>query len=202
MNLKLHLTFLLLFLSFYTSYAQYYGGNGFFCYDCTFTVEVGGTLANVNGIEASEKAGLYVGIFNSYEFNDTWAIRYGMGYANLGAKIKEHNTNIVLHTVLIEPASVHYTIKDRFKTFLGGNIGISMAGKNPYSEEESGMMLMPDGIKFFDLSIFAGGGYKLTDEIDLNLKYNLGLTNINNMEDSTAKWKKNWLTLSVAYTFR
>lgn len=202
MKLKLHLALLLLFLSCYTSYAQYGYGNGFYCFDCEFTIEVGGTVSNINGLDTSEKAGVYIGIFNSYEFNNTWAIRYGLGYASLGARNKEYKTNVVLHTMLIEPISVHYTFQKKFKTFLGVNVGSTIASKNPYNEDEPGMTLFGKGIKFMDLSIFAGGGYKLTDKIDLNLKYDLGLTNINDMEDSTAKWKKNWLTLSVAYTFR
>ncbi|QQU02430.1 outer membrane beta-barrel protein [Myroides odoratus] len=201
MKLKLHLTFLFLLFSCYTANAQFYG-NDLYCYDCDFGIEVGGTLSNINGLDASEKAGLFIGLYNSYDFNDHWAIRFGLGYANLGARIKEYNTNVVLHTAPIEPISVHYTFKQKFKTFLGANLGMTFYGKNPYNEEEPGMKLMPESIKFFDVSLFAGGGYKLTDNLDLNLRYNLGMTNINNMEDSDAKWKNNWMSLSVAYTFR
>lgn len=202
MKLKLHLTFLLFFLSLYSAQAQYGYSNGWWCYACDFGIEVGGVVSNINGMDASEKAGLYIGLFNSYEFNDNWGIRYGMGYANVGAKIKEYDTSVVLHTMIIEPISVHYTFRDKFKTFLGANIGSTMVGKNPYNEEEPGMTLFPKGIKHFDFSLFAGGGYKLTDNLDVNLRYNLGLTNINDMEDSTDKWKTNWLVLSLAYTFR
>jgi len=201
MKTKIHLTLVFFFLFFYSSYAQYYG-NGLFCYTCDFGIEIGGTVSNINGLDTSEKAGIYIGIYNSYEFNDTWAIRYGLGYANLGAKNKEYKTNIILHTVLIEPISVHYSFKKKFKTFTGVNIGSTLASKNPYNEDEPGMTLFGKGIKFIDMSVFAGAGYKLTDKIDLNLKYDLGLTNINDMEGSMDKWKKNWLTLSVAYTFR
>ncbi|MBB1150732.1 MULTISPECIES: outer membrane beta-barrel protein [unclassified Myroides] len=201
MKTKIHLTLVLFFLFFYSSYAQYYG-NGFFCYTCDFGIEIGGTASNINGLDTSEKAGIYIGIYNSYEFNDTWAIRYGLGYANLGARSKEYKTNVVLHTMLIEPISVHYSFKNKFKTFTGVNIGSTIVSKNPYNEEEPGMTLFGKGIKFMDMSVFAGAGYKLTENIDLNLKYDLGLTNINDIEGSKDKWKKNWLTLSVAYTFR
>ena len=202
MKLKLHLTLLFFFLSFYSSQAQYGYGNNFWCYSCDFGIEVGGTLSNINGLDASEKAGIYIGLYNSYDFNDKWGIRYGFGYANIGARIKEYNTSIVLHTMLIEPLSVHYTIQNKFKTFLGVTIGGAILSKNPYNEEEPGLSIFPKGIKPFDFSAFAGGGYKLTDNLDVNLRYNLGLTNINDMEDSNAKWKTNWLALSLAYTFR
>lgn len=203
MKLKLHLTLLLFFLFSYSSQAQYGYGNSVFCFDCDFSIEVGGTLSNINGINASEKAGLYIGLFNSHEFNDHWAIRFGMGYANVGARIKEYNTNVVLHTMIIEPISVHYTFKNKFKTFIGGDLGATISAKNPYDEDEPGMTLFPESIKFFDFSLFFGGGYKLTEKLDINLKYNLGLTNINNSKEEEAKtWKKNYLTLSMGYTFR
>ena len=204
MKLKLHLTFLLFFLSLYTTQAQYgYGyGNGFLCYSCDFGVEIGGTLSNINGLDTSEKPGLYIGIFNTYDFNDNWGIRFGLGYASLGAKVKEYDTNIVLHHMLIEPVSVHYTFKEKFKTFVGATFGGTIYGKNPYNEESPEATFFPEGIKPFDFSLFAGGGYKLTDNLDVNLRYNLGLTNINDMENSTDKWKSNWLSLSLAYTFR
>jgi opacity protein-like surface antigen len=52
-----------------------------------------------------------------------------------------------------------------------------------------------------DASVFIGVGYILIDNIDINLKYNYGVTDINkNPEESDLK--KNWLTLSIGYTFR
>lgn len=204
MKLKLHLTLLFLFLCIYSSKAQYgYGHyNNFVCYTCDFGIEVGALVSNINGLDTSEKPGFYIGFYNTKEFDDNWAIRFGLGYANLGAKVKEYNTNVVLHTAIVEPISVHYTFRNKIKTFVGMNLGITMLGKNPYNEDSPGMSFFPEGIKMFDFSVFAGTGYKLTDNLDLNLKYDLGLTNINDMENSKDKWKKNWLMLSVAYTFR
>ncbi|WP_413512277.1 hypothetical protein [Myroides odoratus] len=105
--------------------------------------------------------------------------------------------------MIIEPVSVHYTFKNKFKTFIGGDLGTTISAKNPYDEDEPGMTLFAESIKFFDFSLFFGGGYKLTDKIDINLKYNLGLTNINDSKEENAKkWRKNYLTLSMGYTFR
>lgn len=206
MKLKLHLTLLLFFAFISTSNAQYgFGGHygtGFLCFDCDYSLEAGPLLSNINGVEANERVGFYLGLYQYKEINDQWSLRFGLGYANLGAKLKENNENFVLHSMLIEPISVHYTFNKKFKTFLGGTLGAITYGNNPFSEKETGSTFFPDGIKHLDFSLFAGVGYRFTDNIDLNLKYNLGLTNLNDMEDSDIKWKMNYLSLGVAYIFR
>ncbi|MGG5506417.1 MULTISPECIES: outer membrane beta-barrel protein [unclassified Myroides] len=204
MKLKLHLTLLLLFLCVYSSHAQYGGYrhvNSYICYSCDFGIEVGALMSNIKGLDASEKPGFYIGLYNIKEFNENWALRFGLGYANLGAKTKELNTNIVLHTALIEPVRVNYTFRNKIKTFVGMNIGMTMLGKNPFNEDQPELTFFPKGIRMLDYSLFAGAGYKLTDQMDLNLKYDLGLNNINELENSKDRWKKNWLMLSAAYTF-
>ena len=58
-----------------------------------------------------------------------------------------------------------------------------------------------DQFTSFDASIIIGAGKIFFDTIDVNIRYNLGVTNINK-DINGPKLKKNWLTLSVGYTFR
>lgn len=206
MKLKLHLTLFLFFLSFYTSQAQYrYGYGGFMCYSCDTSIEAGILLSNVNGLEASERPGFYLGLYEYKEFNDNWAIRFGVGYTNTGAKLKDYKKDFILHSGILEPISVHYTFMKKYKVFLGGDLAMHVAGKVPMNgPDDSDFTFLPKNINTIDFSLFAGTGYKVTENIDLHLRYNLGLSNLNDAEDDDkkAKWKRNYLTVSFAYTFR
>ena len=59
-----------------------------------------------------------------------------------------------------------------------------------------------DNLTLLDASVLFGVGYILGNNIDINLKYNLGVTNLHKEEYTKGNWKKNWATLSVGYTFR
>jgi len=124
----------------------------------------------------------------------------GGAYSNEGAKPKDYNTSLILHTFNI-PVSGHYIYKRKYQAFLGGEIGMIMASKDPTNKENDEMMLFGDTIDFFDYRVFIGGGVFLTKSknVALNLKYNLGLSNISAVEG--VKWKRNALTLSLEYTF-
>jgi len=127
MKLKLHLTLLFFFAIISTAQAQYgfgsHYGTGFLCFDCDYSIEGGPLVSNINGVKANERVGFYLALYQYKEINDQWALRFGLGYANMGANLKENSENFVLHSMLIEPISVHYTFKKKFKTFLGGTLG-------------------------------------------------------------------------------
>lgn len=111
------------------------------------------------------------------------------------------NDRLIIHSIDI-PLSVHYTYKNLFQGFLDGELGTNFFGELPTykNTNSSNEFDFRENFKLFDASVFVGGGYILVNNIDINLKYNFGVTNIN--ENESYNWKKNWLTLSIAYTFR
>ena len=199
---KLLLTICLLFTTYFTQ-AQFYGG-GVFCSDCYSSIEAGGILSNISGLDGgSSKTGFYFGVYQYRYISDSFSFRSGISYNNLGAKVEGFDDPLVIHSINF-PLILHYTYDYKFQGFVGGEIGTNFFGKLPaYSSSDSfdHTFEFSENFTLLDASVFIGVGYILIDNIDINLKYNYGVTDINkNPEESDLK--KNWLTLSIGYTFR
>lgn len=190
------------FCTTYTSQAQYWGGP-WFCFDCYSSIEVGGISSTIFGMEdSSAKLGFYIGFYQYIDISDSFAFRSGLSYNNLGAEIEGFDNPLVIHSINF-PLSVHYIYKETFQGFVGGELGTNFFGKLPVYESADSFdhsFEFRDNFTFFDASVFFGVGYIIADNIDINLRYNLGVTNIS--KNPIQDWKKNWLTLSAAYTFR
>lgn len=202
MKKTLFLIITLFGLSF-NSQAQF-GGSSILCYDCYWSIEAGVNSATISGMEGSgQKIGFYFGSYRFFVINDDFAIRSGASYNNLGTKVKGEKKPYILHS--INPSmSLHYFMQDqKFQVFGGGELGLNFAGKLPSSENNGfldNILGFNDTFTTVDFSVFAGAGYIINKRLDINLKYNLGLTNVS--VDDDFNWKKNWLTLSVGYSFR
>lgn len=100
----------------------------------------------------------------------------------------------------------HYRISGNFQIFAGGELGVNILGKFPrdnenlYYYKDDDIFDFRERINFVDASVALGVGYILWDVIDINFKYNLGVTNVSKIPDT--EFKKSWLTLSVGYSFR
>jgi len=203
--------FTFIFLSFSTAYSQFFGGTGI-CFDCYTSMEIGVVSSSISGLDrSSPKTGFYIGFYQYNDISDSFAFRVGISYNTLGAKMKDEElferSQFSIHAVGV-PLSLHYTYKRRFQGFFGGEISSNVAGKLPkikgepddwYGEDDP-MFDFRDNVNFFDASIFFGTGIILIENIDISLKYNIAVSKLSKNEIDN--WKKNWLTLSVAYTFR
>lgn len=203
---KTIITLYLIVFTFVNSHSQFYGGGGSICLDCHASIEVGSVLSTISGLDnSSEKFGFHIGYYQFKYVSESFTFRYGLSYSNLGAKfddpdnLLEYN-KLIIHSINI-PLSVHYTYKNQFQAFAGGELGTNFFGKLPVSNNPMAFQTdFNERIKLFDGSVFIGAGYILADTIDFNIKYNFGLTNIS--QDNDNNWRENWFTLSIAYTFR
>jgi len=203
MNLKKLLLICSLMLALTPKAFSQLGGYGTICFDCIGSIEVGAVSSNVKGIgPTSSKPGFYIGFYSFKEINDNFALRFGANYTNHGAKLKDANYNLNIHS-LRGALSLHYFIKQRYQVFGGGDFGGNFSKGEGSLDDE---IYSKDGIKkgvvnLLDASVFMGAGIIVAEKIDISLKYNLGVTNLNDYKEGNA-WKANWITLSVGYTFR
>lgn len=190
------------------SHSQMFYGGSNVCFDCYGSIEVGAVSSNISGLDnSSQKIGFHFGLYSYKYVSETVTFRFGFSYDNLGATLDDpdnllENNRLIIHSINF-PLSVHYTYNNQFQGFAGGELGTNFFGKIPVPKANDLQYVNYDfnsHFKFFDASIFVGAGYILANNIDINLKYNLGVTNVSK-EDSN-NWKKNWFTLSIAYTFR
>lgn len=184
------------------SYSQIYNRVSI-CEECYYSLEVGGVNSIISGVEdSSPKLGLYAGIFEYIPISEKLAIRAGATYSNIGSKVKDFDTPIKIHSINT-PVSLHYRFKENLQFFGGGELGSNFHYKLPMKKNSDQEFEIVDSFKPIDFSAFLGIGYILLNHIDFNLKYNLGFTNLNNGDNFNENpLKKNWLTLSVGYTFR
>lgn len=190
----------------FNSNAQFYGGSfiGGWCYDCYTSLEAGVVSSSISGLEnSSNKTGLYVGVYQYAYLNDFMALRSGISYNNLGAELEGFENPLIIHSINT-PISLHFIFNQQIQVFGGLEIGTNLFGKFPTYENSNNFDQsydFSDNFKFLDLSALFGVGYIIADHIDINVKYNLGLTDISD-NPALGELKKNWFTLSVGYTFR
>ena len=177
-----------------------------FCVDCYGSIETGVVYSNINGFEnANSKTGFYLAYYNYRWINDLFSFRSGLSYQNLGAEIENFDDPFRVHSVGV-PLSLHYTFNQIAQGFFGVEGSTNISGRLPVSTDNASnnsdvFFDFRDNVSLFHASVFIGGGGIIAKNIDLNIKYNLGLTNFNTSIDED-KWKHNWITLSVAYTWR
>ncbi|MNQ60224.1 hypothetical protein D3C85_744960 [compost metagenome] len=76
----------------------------------------------------------------------------------------------------------------------GPQIGFLLAAKNEKTD-------VKDSFNIFDFGVNFGLGYKLDNGLNFGARYNLGLTDINNLENSSSKNKNSVFQISVGYFF-
>lgn len=190
----------------YYANAQYFGSSfiGSWCYDCSTSIEAGVISSSISSLEnSSDKTGLYVGLYQYAYLNDFMSLRTGLSYNNLGAELEGFKDPLIIHSINT-PISLHFIFYQKIQVFGGFEIGTNLFGKFPTNENSNNFdqsFDFSDNIKFLDLSALFGVGYIIADHIDINVKYNLGLTDISD-NPALGELKKNWFTLSVGYTFR
>ena len=84
-----------------------------------------------------------------------------------------------------------------FSLEAGPQIGFLLSGKLKGGDNEEDIK---DALKSVDFGVNFGAGYDFTENFSAGIRYNLGLANIID-EDDSAEWKNSVFSLSVGYKF-
>jgi hypothetical protein len=76
----------------------------------------------------------------------------------------------------------------------GPQIGFLLSAKNDNTD-------VKNSFKTFDFGVNFGLGYKLENGLNFGARYNFGLSNINNLDDSSSKYKNGVFQIYVGYFF-
>ena len=129
--------------------------------------------ANVSGTET--KTGVYIGGFAEAEISEKFHLQPEILYVSL----KDFNQVQVL-------INAKYEIFDNIKIFSGPNLGFfTSANKN-------------DAV---NVGLDFGVSYNLTENLSIDAKYNLGLTNFLKLSDDNSSSKLNGLYVGLGYRF-
>ncbi|WP_237274668.1 porin family protein [Tenacibaculum ovolyticum] len=92
------------------------------------------------------------------------------------------------------PLIAKYYATERFSLEVGPQIGYLLSAEKESTDIKS-------NFKDVDFGVNMGIGYKLDSGLNFGARYNLGLSNINNIDNATDKIKSGVLQLSVGYFF-
>ncbi|MFR9652044.1 MAG: porin family protein [Rikenellaceae bacterium] len=172
-------------------------------YDVQLGAKVGMNISNVTGLEdTNAKIGLTFGVTGEIDLNDQSGVgvellfsRQGYSYKADDYKFKER------YTYLNIPILYQYNLKDIVTFKAGLQPGIKMAANYREKVGDTRYKGKLIGVKTFDMAIPIGASYlfeKYNTAIDL--RYNIGLTNIYNT-GSSQKCRNSNFTISAQYLF-
>ena len=157
-----------------------------------FGVKGGLNFANISGdntkgvdVVTSFNFGVVSEIPISEKFSFQPELMYsGQGYG--------FNDNTVELSYLNVPLMGKYYVTKGLSVEAGPQIGFLLAAKNEKTN-------VKDSFNTFDFGVNFGLGYKLANGLNFGVRYNQGLTDINNIDNSSSKNKNSVFQLSVGY---
>lgn len=172
-----------------------------------FGVKTGVNFSNLKSEDESMDSRLapLVGGFAEFSFNDKLAFRPELVYSMEGAKDEYSEDGFdIEETIKLDylnlPLLVKYKIANGISVIAGPQVGFLLSAK---AKMESGSSSATEDIKEYlkgtNLSFSLGAGWEAENGLGVDLRYNLGLSNIADDEDADLKTKS--LQLSVFYTF-
>ncbi len=188
-----------------------------------FGAKAGLNLSSVGGDETDDvesRTGFHVGGVAEIMISDKFAFQPELVYSAQGAKSEfsesgngfsfTEESELKL-TYLNIPLLAKYYVADGFSIEAGPQIGILLSADAEFTETEtfggvtetfSGEDDVKDDISSIDFGVGVGLGYKMESGLNFALRYNLGLSNINDFEGSDDfKQQNNVIQVSVGYFF-
>jgi hypothetical protein len=183
-----------------------------------FGVKAGVNFASVGGDDTDDLDGrtsFHFGGVAEIVISDKFSVQPELVYSAQGAKasfeedsFKEEVTTKLDYLNI--PIMAKYYVAEGFSIEAGPQIGILMKAEAEFDftdsefpeDNESGTEDLKDGTSGIDFGFGIGAGYKMDSGLNFALRYNLGLSNINDFEGSDDfSNNNNVLQVSVGYMF-
>jgi opacity protein-like surface antigen len=166
-----------------------------------FGAKAGLNLSNFTGDAegTSTKVGFQVGAFAEIKVSEKFAVQPEVLFSVLGAK--EEFFGITVNSnlnYLVIPVMAKYYVADAFSLEAGPQIGFLMSAK---AKADGESLDIKDGFNSTDFGINVGAGYDVTENINLGLRYTIGVSNIlKDAPDSFSVGNSN-IAFAVGYKF-
>lgn len=144
---------------------------------------------NTKGIEGVTSFNF--GVLSEIPISDKFSFQPELMYSGQGYSF---NHNTIALSYLNIPLMGKYYLTKGFSVEAGPQIGFLLAAKNEKTN-------VKDSFNTFDFGVNFGLGYKLDNGLNFGVRYNLGLTDINNVDNSSIKNKNGVFQVSVGYFF-
>ena len=190
--------------------------------EMSFGVKAGVNLANVGGDvdeDTDMKLGMHIGGFAEFMLSEKFAIQpellfsmkgYKSEYSEAEMGVSVNYENKVNLNYIDIPIMAKYYIVEGFDVHAGPQIGFLMSAKGKskasatvmgqhYSEETEEDL--KDFMNTIDFGLGFGVGYKLDMGVFFNARYNLGLSNIFDVDTDDFSVQNNVIQISAGYAF-
>lgn len=164
-----------------------------------FGAKAGLNLSNFTGdIEnTSTKIGFQVGAFVEIKVSDKFSVQPELLFTSVGAKFDGSPDVTATLNYLAIPVMAKYYVADKFSLEAGPQIGFLMSAK---AKADGDSEDIKDGFESTDFGINIGAGYDVTENINIGLRYTVGVSNI--LADSgDFKGGNSNFALAVGYRF-
>jgi hypothetical protein len=131
------------------------------------------------------------GVLSEIPISDKFSFQPELMYSGQGYSF---NDNTIALNYLNIPLMGKYYLTKGFSIEAGPQLGFLLSAKNEKTD-------VKDSFNSFDFGVNFGLGYKLDNGLNFGARYNLGLTDINNLDNSSSKNKNGVFQLTVGYFF-
>ncbi len=168
--------------------------------DVKFGAKAGLNMSNFGGDaeDTSMKIGFQVGGFAEIKVSDKFAIQPELLYSALGAKEDfagiEVSSNL---NYLNIPVMAKYFVAEGFSLEAGPQLGFLLSAKAKGDGESEDIK---DALESIDFGLNFGAGYDVAENINIGVRYSLGLSNIIKDSDDYKVNNSN-IAIAVGYKF-
>jgi hypothetical protein len=131
------------------------------------------------------------GVLSEISISDKFSFQPELMYSGQGYSF---NDNTIALSYLNIPLMGKYYLTKGLSIEAGPQIGYLLSAKNESTN-------VKDTFKKVDFAANLGIGYKLENGLNFGARYNFGLSNINNLDNSSSKYKNRVFQLSIGYFF-
>ncbi len=171
-------------------------------------LKAGVNSTSIKGDDADSfkgKVGFHVGVVTELEVSEKFAVQPEVSFSTQGADYSEtmYTGSYNLNYVNV-PVMAKFKVADGFSLEAGPQIGFLMSAKDKYNGEEgSGEEDVKDVTKGIDFGINLGVGYELESGLNFGVRYNFGISELNDFSDSSGNesWKNGVIQLSMGFFF-
>ncbi|MET0945252.1 MAG: porin family protein [Flavobacterium sp.] len=162
-----------------------------------FGVKAGVNFANLGGdADGSSLTGFHVGGLAEIKLSDKFAIQPEILYSAQGSDFSEDGFDDELKiSYLNVPVMAKYYVIDKLSIEAGPQVGFLLSAKEEGEDAKDFLNSVDFGVNF-------GAGYDFTENFFAGVRYNVGLSNVADTEDSDDfKMNNSVFSVSVGYKF-
>ena len=168
-----------------------------------FGVKAGINFATIAGDETDDlksKTTFHIGAVVEIPISDSFSIQPELVYSSQGAKVDDNISDVELKLDYINlPIMAKFYVSEGFSLEAGPQVGFLMSSKIEEDGESEDLKNETSGI---DFGLNLGLGFKMETGLNFGARYNLGLSNIWDFEDSdNFKNQNSVLQIFIGFTF-